>query len=81
MNMGKQVKFEPNIVQNKVENTIAIQERIVRAKYYQYEEPMPKIQWRMLKGDTLMSDETLLSIKPKPYNPSRRERQKTMKWN
>lgn len=54
-NVGRQIKFKPTVVQNRVGRKCTIQQNIVLSEIYQYEEATPKIQWAMLKGDTVIS--------------------------
>ena len=54
-NIGRQIKFRPSVIQNRVERKCITQQNIVLSEIYQYEEATPKIQWEMLKGDTIIS--------------------------
>lgn len=56
MNLGRKIKFKPNVVVNSEKDKITIQKPIVLTEVYQYNENKPKIDWKLLEKDTIILD-------------------------
>ena len=55
MNVGKKINYKENIVLSHDDNELTNQQSIVMSEIYQYKEPIPNMQWTLLKGDTVIS--------------------------
>lgn len=51
MGLNRKVKFHDNIIIDKIEGKV-IYQTVVGLNDYEYEEDMPKLDWKILKGDT-----------------------------